>query len=390
VGKRICPDVSDDFNLAKSGEWLLNLDFSEDQKLLRETVRDFLAKHSPPERIRQILDGSEERYDRGLWNAAGAMGWLGAAVPEEFGGGGFGYLELAVIAEELGRALAPVPACSSVYLASEAILASGDTALQQRYLPALAAGELIATLAIAEPGGRVSLGDVETRFIGGLITGRKAPVPDGAIADLMVVAASNEDGAPCLVLVELAGAGVTRRPLPAFDGSRGHAVIEFHGAPAELLTGPDDAAKLVALLLDRAAVLVAFEQLGGAEACLDMAREYTMGRFAFGRPIASFQAMKHRMADMFTAIELARSNCYYGAWAMSSGSAELPVAACIARISASDAFNFCAEENLHLHGGVGCTWEYDCHLYLRRARSLSSLLGSASVWKQRLIDRMES
>ena len=368
----------------------MNLAFSEDQLALQRTVRHFLAKHATLDRIREIPDSDEPRYDRKLWSAAGEMGWLGAALPEEFGGGGFGYLELAVVAEELGRALAMVPVCSSVYLASEAILGSGNAEQQRRYLPGIASGALIGTFALTEPGGRTGLQDIEARFREGLLYGRKAPVPDGDVADFAVVVARGEDEVPCLLLVDLAGAGVRRRALPAFDGSRAQAVVEFDGAPAELLAGTGDTDILIARLLDRAAVLIAFEQLGGAQACLDMAREYTMGRFAFGRPIASFQAPKHRMADMYTAIELARSNCYYAAWAMSSDSAELPTAACIARISATDTYAFCAEENLHLHGGVGCTWEYDCHLYLRRAKLLAQSLGPANVWKELLVERLEA
>ncbi|MGE3595711.1 MAG: acyl-CoA dehydrogenase family protein [Dehalococcoidia bacterium] len=368
----------------------MNLDFSEDQKLLRNTVREYLAEQAPRERIREFLEGSEPRHDVALWKAAGDMGWLGAALPETFGGAGGGYLELAVIAEELGRVLAPIPVSSSVYLASEAIQLAGSDAQRRHYLPLLASGELIGTFSVAEPAGRSALQDIEARYVDGLLYGCKAPVPDGILANVAVVAARGKDDALTLVLVDLTGPGVERRPLRHFDGSRFQAVIEFSGASAELLAGSDVASDLVPRLFDQAAVLIAFEQLGGAEACLDMAREYTGSRFAFGRPIGSFQALKHRMADMYTSVELARSNCYYGAWALSTGSDELPVAACIARISATEAYRFCAEENLHLHGGVGCTWEYDCHLYLRRANLLAQSLGPIGGWKERLVRYVEA
>jgi alkylation response protein AidB-like acyl-CoA dehydrogenase len=363
----------------------LNFDFSEEQKMLQKTVRDFLAEHAPLERVRTIFEG-DEPTDRDLWKAAGEMGWLGAAMPEDLGGAGFGYLELAAIAEELGRALAPIPVSSSIYLASEAILCAGSSDQQERYLPDLASGARIGTFALAEPG-RDAPGQVETRFEGGRLRGRKVPVPDGDIADLAVVVAREEGGAPCLTLVDLDAPGVKRRPLRSIDPSRSQALIEFHDAHAERLEHSGDVD--VAGVLDRACVLLAFEQLGGAQACLDTAREYTLGRFAFGRAIGSFQAMKHRMADMFTAVELARSNCYFGAWALSSDSDELPVAACSARISATQAYRFCAEENLHLHGGLGFTWEYDCHLYLRRAKLLELSLGPVGLWKRRLIERLE-
>lgn len=367
----------------------MNLDFSEDQKMMQKIARAFLAEEAPLERVREIFEG-DEPTDRNLWKAAGEMGWLGAALPEEFGGAGFGYLELAAIAEELGRALAPIPVSSSVYLASEAILHAGSPEQHQRYLPGLASGMRIGTFALAEQQGQHSLGELDTRFDGDRLRGHKVPVPDGDVADLAVVVANGEDGAPCLALVELGEQGVKRRALRSIDPSRSQTLIEFDGAPAELLEGSGDGQVLVSQLLDRAAVLLAFEQLGGAQACLDMAREYTMGRYAFGRSIGSFQAVKHRLADMFTSVELARSNCYYGAWALSSGSEELSVAACSARISATEAYRFCAEENLHLHGGVGFTWEYDCHLYLRRAKLLSLSLGSVGQWKGRLVDLLET
>ncbi len=367
----------------------MNLDFSEDQKLLKKTARDFLADHAPLARVREIFE-SDEPTDRNLWKSAGELGWLGTVIPEEFGGAGFGHLELAVIAEELGRALAPIPMSSSVYLASEALLRAGKPDQQQRYLPGLASGERIGTFALAEQAGQPGLGALQTTFKDGRLTGKKLPVPDGDIADLAAVAARGEDGAVCLTLVDLTGQGVTRRSLRSIDPSRSQAAIEFDGAPAELLGGSGEGEVLVSQLLDRAAVLLAFEQLGGAQACLDMAREYAMERYAFGRPIGSFQALKHRMADMFTAVELARSNCYYGAWALSSDSDELPLAACNARISATEAYGFCAEENLQIHGGVGFTWEYDCHLYLRRAKLLALSLGPVGLWKDRLVDRLEA
>ncbi len=367
----------------------MNLDFSEDQKLLKKTARDFLAEHAPLERVREIFE-SDEPTDRNLWKSAAEMGWLGTAIPEKFGGAGFGHLELAVVAEELGRALAAIPVSSSVYLASEAILRAGKPEQQDRYLPGLVSGQRIGTFALAEQAGQQGLAGVKTSFQDGRLTGTKLPVPEGDIADLALVVARAKNGDICLALADLTGEGVSRRTLRSIDPSRSQASVEFNGTPAELLGGSGEGGALVSQLLDRAAVLLAFEQLGGAEACLDMAREYAMERYAFGRPIGSFQALKHRMADMFTAVELARSNCYYGAWALSSNSEELPVAACNARISATEAFGFCAEENLQLHGGVGFTWEYDCHLYLRRAKLLALSLGPVGLWKDQLIDRLEA
>jgi alkylation response protein AidB-like acyl-CoA dehydrogenase len=314
------------------------------------------------------------------------LAWPGTAVPERYGGAGFGHLELCVIAEELGRSLAPTPFSSSVYLATEALLLAGSQAQKDRWLPRLVMGEAIGCLAHAEgPGARRA---PATRAIGGRLAGAKTPVADGDVADVAVVTAAGEDGAPALFLVDLHAPGVTRTPVPTVDPTRSHARIELDGAEAEPLGAPGAGAALLSRLLDRAAVLLAFEQVGGAQAALDMAREYALGRFAFGRPIASFQAFKHKLVDMYVAVELARANAYYGAWALSREAPELPVAAAAARVSATEAFWLAAKENIQVHGGMGFTWEFDCHLYYRRARLLAAALGTAPRWKDLLIERL--
>jgi alkylation response protein AidB-like acyl-CoA dehydrogenase len=217
-------------------------------------------------------------------------------------------------------------------------------------------------------------------------------VTDGDVADVAVVVARTADGAGdhalSLFLVDLGVKGVTRTTVKTVDPTRSHGRIVFDGAAAEPLGAAGAGWSLVRRLLDRAAVLVAFEQIGGAQAALDMAREYALGRFAFGRPIASFQAIKHKLVDMYVAIELARSNAYYGAWALSTDAPELPVAAAAARVSATEAFWLAAKENIQTHGGMGFTWEFDCHLYYRRAKLLALSLGSARRWKHELITRL--
>jgi alkylation response protein AidB-like acyl-CoA dehydrogenase len=316
------------------------------------------------------------------------MGWLGAVVPEEYGGAGFGHLELALIAEEVGRSLVPIPFSSSVYLATEALLLAGKPEQKERWLPRLVAGDAIGTLAIAEGPGGLDARDVGAAFADGKLSGSKLPVPDGDVADLAVVAARTPDGAISLALADLQADGVTRRGLQSIDPSRSLATIEFEGAPAELLGGSGEGAAIAERVLDRAAVLMAFEQLGGADATFEQTRDHTMARYAFGRPIASFQAIKHRMADIWTQLELARSNCYYGAWALSHDADELGVAACLARVSATDAYELATQENVQLHGGVGYTWEYDCHLFYRRAKLLGVILGSVAEWREKLIARV--
>ncbi|MBM4442444.1 MAG: acyl-CoA/acyl-ACP dehydrogenase [Candidatus Rokubacteria bacterium] len=367
----------------------MNFDFSDDQKVLRDQAKKFLSQQSSSARVRRILE-SDVPYDAELWRGMAENGWQGTAVPEQYGGAGFGHLELCVIAEELGRSLAPTPFSSSVYLATEALVLAGSDAQKKAWLPKLAMGEGIGCFALAEGPTAPSPKTIKTRVKDGTITGTKVPVADGDVADVAVVAARTADGAGddalSLFLVDLAGPGVTRTVVKTVDPTRSHARLDFDGAPAEPLGAAGQGWPLVRALLDRAAVLVAFEQVGGAQGALDMAREYAMGRFAFGRPIASFQAIKHKLVDMYVATELARSNAYYAAWALSTGAAELPVAAAAARVSATEAFWLSAKENIQTHGGMGFTWEFDCHLYYRRAKLLALALGSARVWKHKLMD----
>jgi alkylation response protein AidB-like acyl-CoA dehydrogenase len=365
----------------------MNFDFSDDLKMLREEARRFLAERCSTKAVRRILDGAD-RYDRELWQAIADMGWLGAAIPESYGGGGIGYEGLCVLAEEVGRALAPIPFSSSIYLAAEAILAAGTEAQKQQYLPLVASGKRIGTFAFAEGGGNPDQLRIRASVRNGKLSGTKLPVPDGEIADFAVVVA-NDSGTCSLYLVELGEKGVTRSALKSLDPTRAQAKIAFADVPAEPLATAGDALELVDRLFDRAAVLTAFEQVGGAQACLRMATSYARERYAFGRPIGSFQAIKHKLADVYVATELARSNAYYAAWALASEAAELPLAAAAARVSAIDAFHLASKENIQTHGGIGFTWESDCHLYYRRSKQLATALGSALYWKNRLIDDVE-
>jgi alkylation response protein AidB-like acyl-CoA dehydrogenase len=366
----------------------MNFDFSPDQKALRDQARKFLAEHASSTRVRRVLD-TDTPYDEALWRGMAEMGWTGVAVPEAYGGAGFGYLELCVLAEELGRCVAPAPFASTVYLATEALLLAGTEAQKRRWLPRIAAGEAIGCLALAEGPELPSLDALTTQADGGALTGTKAPVIDGDVADVAVVAARDAGGAS-LWLADLHGPGVARAPLKTVDPTRSVAQVSFTGAAAEPLGEPGRGAALLDRLLDRAAALVAFEQVGGGQAALDMAREYALGRFAFGRPIGSFQAIKHKLADVYVAVELARSNAYYGAWALSTDAPELPVAAAAARVSASEAYFHAAKENIQTHGGMGFTWEFDCHLHYRRAKLLGLMLGGVPRWKDRLIAGLEA
>jgi alkylation response protein AidB-like acyl-CoA dehydrogenase len=367
----------------------VNFDFSPDQKALREQARKFLGEHASSTRVRRILEGAAP-YDAELWRGMGEMGWMGTAIPEPLGGAGFGHLELCVIAEELGRSLAPTPFASTIYLASEALLFAGSDAQRKRWLPRIAQGDAIGCLALAEGPQVATPANLATRADGARLTGVKVPVADGDVANFAVVLASEGAGRASLFLVDLKGPGVTRAAVATVDPTRSHARIALDGAPGELLGAGGQGWALAERLLDRAAVLVAFEQIGGAQASLEMAREYALGRFAFGRQIASFQAIKHKLADMYVGVELARSNAYYGAWALTKDAPELPVAAAAARVAASEAYYQAAKENIQIHGGMGFTWEFDCHLHYRRAKLTGLMLGSARRWKDLLVARLEA
>jgi alkylation response protein AidB-like acyl-CoA dehydrogenase len=369
----------------------MNFEFSDDQKQLRDQARRFLAEKCPPKAVRAVLEGKAD-YDKNLWKGLAEMGFLGVAIPEEFGGTGAGHLELCVIAEEMGRALAPVPFSSTVYLAAEALLLAGSDAQKKTWLPKIASGDAIGTLALFEGAGNPSPQAVKLSAAKGVLNGVKKPVPDGAIADFAIVAARNGSSGRetdiALYLVDLKAGGVDVKALANVDPSRQQAEVTFKDCKAEPLGPANEGWSILSRVLDRAAVLTAFEQVGGADRALEMGRDYALDRIAFGRPIGSFQAVKHMLADMYVSATLARSNCYYGAWALSTDAAELPEAAATARISATQAFQHCAKNNIQVHGGMGFTWEFDCHLYYRRSNALALGLGSLSYWEDALIDRM--
>ena len=367
----------------------MNLDFSDEQKQLRDQVRRFLGEKCSPAAVRKILE-SPTAFDRDLYLGLAELGVLGAAIPEEYGGVGLGDLELCVIAEELGRVIAPVPVSSSIYLAAEFLRMAGSETQKSFWLPKLSSGEAIGTFAFNEGQGRMTPDKIAARVEGGRITGVKAPVADGSVADFAIVAARDESDGISLYIVKLDGDGVGREVLESIDPTRDQARITFDGSPAELLGTKEDGWHIASVVMDRAAILLAFEQLGGADRSLEMARDYALERIAFGRQIGSFQAIKHMLADMYVSATLARSNCYYGAWALVSGAAERPVAAATARVSATTAFQQCAKNNIQVHGGMGFTWAFDCHLYYRRSNALALALGALSTWESLLIERMSA
>jgi acyl-CoA dehydrogenase len=361
----------------------MNFEFSSEQAALREQAAKLFSRGHA--QARAVL-GSETAFDASTWAQACEMGLVSAAIPESAGGLGLGRLELCVVAEEVGRSLVPIPYVSSVLYATEALKLAGGA---DEVLAKLAGGATIATIAFAEGAGSWDA-TPGARVRNGRLTGTKTPVADALAANVALVsAASDEDGQGYgWWLVALDAPGVTRTPVTAIDRIRKHARLEFRDAPAQRIGTPGAGATLAGRLMDVAAILTAFEQLGGASASLAMSLEYVKQRKAFGTVVGAYQAVKHRLADMYTRIELARGHCYYGAWALSTDAPELPRAAAGARLAATEAYDFAAEEGVEMHGGIGFTWEHDMSLHYRRARLLALGLGSRRRWADRLVDQL--
>lgn len=371
----------------------MNFDYTDDQKALKEEARRFLTAASPLTVARSVLENPGNGYDVGLWGRIVEQGWCGATIPEAYGGLGLGYVELCALAEELGRAVAPVPFASSIYFFAEALMLVGSEQQKSELLPLVASGELIGTLAVSEGVGVLTEARISAKVSGGKVFGTKLPVADGMAAGRAVVLAQSEDEGhtgPGLYLVELIGEGVSREAVSNIDPTRGAARISFDGAPAELLGEAGKGFETLHCIQERGAILLAFEQLGGADRCLEMARNYALERYAFGRPIGSYQAIKHKLADVFVKNEVARANAYYGAWALSTDAPELPVAAAAARVAGSAAYWMAAKEMIQTYGGIGVTWEADCHFFYRRARHLGLVIGAPRDWKRRLTDGLEA
>ena len=368
----------------------MNFEFSDEQNMLREQARGFLAEHCPFSVTRKILD-SDEPHDEALWGKVAAMGWTATVIPEAYEGLGLGYLELSVIAEELGRAHAPLPFSSSVYLASETLLQYGSEAQQRAWLPKLAAGTARGCFAHSEEAGQARPADLRTSESSGKLTGTKIAVADGGTADFAIViaGASKGDGGSAW-LVDLSTSGVTRTAVRSLDPSRALANLTLESVDAEPIGKDGEGWAITQDIFNRAAVLFAWEQTGGAEVALDMAKEYAMNRYAFGRPIATYQAIKHKLAQAYVKNTLARSNCYYGSWALATNAPELPLAAATARVAAIQAYHYAAKENIQTHGGMGFTWEFDCQFPYRRSRLLAGMIGSEVIWQEKLIAAVEA
>ena len=371
----------------------MNFDFSDDKKILKDQARKFLTDKCSRQVVRSVLDNSENQYSKELWQEVVNMGWTATAIQEEYGGLGLGMLELCVIAEELGRSLAPIPFSSSIYIFAEFLKAYGSEEQKQQYLPKIASGELIGSFAFPETKGTPRINNINSKVENNKLSGKKLPVNDGQVADILIVAANSDNNqnhnSLSLYIVETNQDGVSKKLLDTLDPTRPSSEVNFKDADCISLGEKGEGWTMIQNILNRAAILFAFEQVGGAQVALDEAKKYSIERYAFVKPIGSFQALKHKMADMYVKNELAKSNAYYGAWALRTDSMELQVAAAGARVSATEAFHYASKENIQIHGGVGFTWEYDCHLFYRRSKLLSLNLGSIRKWKENLISNLE-
>ncbi|WP_433461877.1 acyl-CoA dehydrogenase family protein [Spirillospora sp. CA-128828] len=366
----------------------MDFSFSEEQEELREVVRSFLAAHSAEADVRRISEGGQG-HDPQVWGRmAGELGLQGLAVPEEYGGAGFGYAELGIVFEEMGRALLCAPYFASVALAAEALLRSGDDLAAKDLLPGICAGTTVATLALTEEDGHWTEDGVRLTAAraddGWALSGLKTYVPDGHLADLLLVVARGEDGIS-LFAVDAAAPGLTRTRLPTLDQTREQARLEFAGTPARLIGQAGTAWPVVERTLATAGILLAAEQVGGAAATLATAVEYAKARVQYGRPIGSFQGIKHLCADLLTELESARSAAYGGLWALqSSDEQEIRVAAALAQVCCSEVFTRVAGGSIQVHGAIGFTWEHPAHLYFKRAKSAETLLGSPAHHRELL------
>jgi alkylation response protein AidB-like acyl-CoA dehydrogenase len=375
----------------------MNFAFSEEQDELRSAVRRFLQEKSPEAEVRRLME-TAEGYDPAVWRQmADQLGLQSLTIPEEYGGSGFGYVELIVVLEEMGAALLCAPYFATVALAANALLTSGDESAKRHLLPGLASGETIGTLALTEDSGRWDFDSVTLTASrshqgsrgadGWTLDGHKSFVIDGHVADLVLVVGRTRKGLS-LFGVKGDAEGLTRTPLPTMDQTRKQARLELAATPAWLIGTEGGAEAGLSKTLDLAAVALAAEQVGGAQHCLDSSVDYAKTRVQFGRPIGSFQAIKHKCADVLLEVESAKSAAYYAGWAAAEDSDELPVVASLAKSYCSEAYFHAAAENIQIHGGIGFTWEHDAHLYFKRAKSSELLFGDPAYHRELLAQRI--
>ena len=372
----------------------MNFAFSEEQEELRATARRFLEQKVPSAVVRRIM-ASDEGFDRSLWDENAAMGWQAMAIPERYGGAGFGFIELVVLLQEMGRALYPCPFFSSVILGAYTLLESSDEEHKEKLLPGIASGEHRVALAITEQAGRWDDQGIELEALPDsgdwVLEGTKSFVVDGHTAETLIVAARTSPGPGGISLFVVSGEDAARRALDTMDTTRKLAEVTFDSLrlPGDALLGVEGGGwPIITRVLDLASVALAAEAVGGAERCLEMSVEYAKTRVQFGRPIGSFQAIKHKCADMLLEVESAKSASAYAGWAAQEDPDELALVAPLAKSYCTEAFFHCAAENIQIHGGIGFTWEHDAHLYFKRAKSSELLFGDPVYHREILAGRL--
>jgi alkylation response protein AidB-like acyl-CoA dehydrogenase len=361
--------------------------FSEEQDALRATVRRFCDERSPSGEVRRLMD-TTEGFDPDVWKQlASELGLCGIHIPEELGGSGFTFVELGIVLEEMGRELLCAPFFSSICLGANAILNAGTDDEKRALLPGIASGEVRATLAFTEPSGDWTLDGITLSASRGKLTGTKTYVLDGHTADLIVVAARNGDGISFFTVGGDA-AGLTRNPLGTLDMTRKQAELVFDGVDATPLGPSGSGTDALRKTLEQAAVCLASECVGGSEKTMDMAVQYAKDRYQFGRPIGSFQSIKHKCADMLLRLESAKSAAYYAAWAATEDNEEVSVAASLAKAYCTESYFTNSRENIQVHGGIGFTYEHDAHLYYRRAKTAELFLGDPTYHRELIATKL--
>jgi alkylation response protein AidB-like acyl-CoA dehydrogenase len=373
----------------------MDFGFSQEQELLRATARKFFESECTSEFVRARMAEPAGVTDA-FWATLAEQGWLGLIYPEEYGGAGLGFVDLTVLMEEMGRAVMPGPFFSTVLLGGLTILEAGSAAQKTEWLGKISAGEAKATLAFTEPNARwdAAAVTVSARESGGAFTlsGTKLFVPDAHLADILVVVARTREGTRpeeglSLFLVPRDARGVEVKLLPTMDQTRKLCEVTFADVTVgadSLLGSKGGAWAPLSRVLDRATVALCAEMCGGAQRVLDMTTEYAKIRIAFGKPIGSYQGVKHKAADMLVEIENAKSLTYYAAWAVDENVPEAPLAASMAKAYVSDAFRKAAGTGIQLHGGIGFTWEHDLHLYFKRAKSSEFTFGDGTWHRERV------
>jgi alkylation response protein AidB-like acyl-CoA dehydrogenase len=368
----------------------MNFGFTEEQEFLRTTAREFLAKECPMTLVREISENEPKGYRPEIWAQMAELGWLGLLIPEEYGGADLGFVDLVVILEEIGRGLLPSPFSANLQ-GTLALLRAGTETQRKEWLPAVASGEKILSFAITEEAGTEEAEGIAARAErtsdGYLISGTKLFVPHAHNADrIVVVARTGAEGAAgvSLLLVDPKGQGVSVTPLESMDLTSRIAEVKLDGAPGELLGEENGGWGVWEWVRDRARVALAAESVGGSEKCLEDSGAYAKEREQFGKPIGVHQAIKQKCADMLIEVESSKSITYYAAWTVAEDNDEAPLAAAMAKAYTSDAYRQTSAENIQIHGGVGFTWEYDCHYYFKRAKAIEVTYGDPTYHRERV------